>query len=82
VPATEKTPFNVKVAWLTRPILAEVILLLVSRGKISLDETVATYWIDRDVKDKPWHELLNPSPVPLSSNLEFLARPQWIRLES
>ena len=58
VPATEKTLYNV--ASLTKPISAEVILRLVSAGKMSLDEPISAYWIDPDVKDNPWHKLLTP----------------------
>ena len=56
VPATEKTLYNV--ASLTKPISAELILRLVSAGKMSLDEPISAYWIDPDVKDNPWHKLL------------------------
>src|SRR6266852_3929780 len=58
VPATGKTLYNV--ASLTKPISAEVILRLASKGKLSLDEPVSTFWIDPDVKDNPWNKLLTP----------------------
>jgi CubicO group peptidase (beta-lactamase class C family) len=58
VPANEKTLYNV--ASLTKPISAEVILRLASKGILSLDEPVSSYWIDPDVKDNPWNALLTP----------------------
>ncbi len=58
VPANARTLYNV--ASLTKPISAEVILRLASKGKISLDESVSAYWIDPDVKDNPWNALLTP----------------------
>lgn len=58
VPATSKTLYNV--ASLTKPISAEVILRLVSAGKLSLDEQISVFWIDPDVKDNPWNKLLTP----------------------
>jgi CubicO group peptidase (beta-lactamase class C family) len=57
-PTSEKTLFNV--ASLTKPISAEVILRLASDGKVNLDEPVAPYWTDPDVKDNAWNELLTP----------------------
>lgn len=58
VPATERTLYNV--ASLTKPISAEVILRLASRGTISLDEPLSAYWIDPDVVGNPWNKLLTP----------------------
>jgi CubicO group peptidase (beta-lactamase class C family) len=58
VPATGKTLYNV--ASLTKPISAEVILQLASKGKLSLDEPLSTFWIDPDVKDNAWNQLLTP----------------------
>jgi CubicO group peptidase (beta-lactamase class C family) len=58
IPANAKTLYNV--ASLTKPISAEVILRLASKGIISLDEPIAPYWIDPDVKDNPWNALLTP----------------------
>jgi CubicO group peptidase (beta-lactamase class C family) len=58
VPATDKTLYNI--ASLTKPISAETILRLASKGKLSLDETISTYWIDPDVKGNPWNTLLTP----------------------
>jgi CubicO group peptidase (beta-lactamase class C family) len=58
VPANARTLYNV--ASLTKPISAEVILRLASKGLISLDEPISAYWIDPDVKDNPWNNLLTP----------------------
>jgi CubicO group peptidase (beta-lactamase class C family) len=58
VPATDKTLYNI--ASLTKPISAETILRLASKGKLSLDEPVSAYWVDHDVKDNPWSKLLTP----------------------
>jgi CubicO group peptidase (beta-lactamase class C family) len=57
-PANEKTLYNV--ASLTKPITAEVILRLASEQKLSLDEPIAPYWTDPDIKDNPWSKLLTP----------------------
>jgi CubicO group peptidase (beta-lactamase class C family) len=48
------------VASLTKTITADVILRLASDGKLSLDESIAEYWIDPDVKDNAWNKLLTP----------------------
>lgn len=58
VPATEKTLYNI--ASMSKPISAEVILRLASLGQISLDESMASAWVDPDIKDNPWHKLLTP----------------------
>jgi CubicO group peptidase (beta-lactamase class C family) len=58
VPANANTLYNI--ASLTKPISAEVILRLASKGVISLDEPISAYWIDPDVKDNPWNALLTP----------------------
>jgi CubicO group peptidase (beta-lactamase class C family) len=59
VPATSDTLFNV--ASLTKPITAEVILRLASKGKLSLDEGMSSYWLDPDLKSNPWHAKLTPT---------------------
>lgn len=56
VPATEKTLYNL--ASLTKPISAELILRLASKGQLSLDEPMYPYWVDPDIKDHPWAKLL------------------------
>lgn len=54
--ANAKTLYNV--ASLTKPITSEVILRLASEEKLSLDEPIAAYWTDPDIKDNPWSKLL------------------------
>lgn len=58
VPASADTLFNV--ASLTKTITAETILRLVAKGKLSLDEPVARYWIDPDLKDNTKLQQLTP----------------------
>ncbi len=49
--ATASTPYNL--ASLTKPLTAEVILRLVSTGKLSLDEPMDRYWSDPDLSRDP-----------------------------
>ncbi len=49
--ATVATPYNL--ASLTKPLTAEVILRLVSTGKLSLDEPMDRYWSDPDLSRDP-----------------------------
>jgi len=49
--ATVATPYNL--ASLTKPLTAEVILQLVSAGKLSLDEPMDRYWSDPDLARDP-----------------------------
>lgn len=58
IPASAKTLFNV--ASLTKTVTAETILRLVAQGRLSLDESIAHYWIDPDLKDNPNVHLLTP----------------------
>lgn len=58
VQATPRTLYNV--ASLTKPVTAELILRLASRGQLSLDEPIWPRWIDPDVKDDPRHRRLTP----------------------
>lgn len=58
IAATEKTLYNM--ASLTKPLTAETVLRLASAGKLSLDEPMAPYWVDPDIKDDPWTPLLTP----------------------
>jgi CubicO group peptidase (beta-lactamase class C family) len=58
VAATDKTLYNM--ASLTKPITAETVLRLASAGKLSLDQPMAPYWVDPDIKDDPWTPLLTP----------------------
>jgi CubicO group peptidase (beta-lactamase class C family) len=69
VPADENTLFDV--ASLTKTITAETILRLVAKGKLSLDESVAPYWIDPDLKDSPDLKQLTPRML-LSHTSGFL----------
>jgi len=61
VPAPANTLF--KVASLTKPIVSLLTLRLVAAGKLSLDEKLAQYWVDPDVKADPRHLLLTPRLV-------------------
>lgn len=56
VPATASTLYNV--ASLAKPVFAEVVLRLVADGRLSLDEPLATHWVDPDVSGDPRHEEL------------------------
>ena len=58
IPVTGKTLYNL--ASLTKPITAETVLRLASAGKLSLDESMAPFWLDPDIKDDPWSKLLTP----------------------
>ncbi|WP_260610593.1 serine hydrolase domain-containing protein [Sphingomonas sp. IC081] len=49
--ASASTPYNL--ASLTKPLTAEVILRLVSAGKLSLDEPMDRYWSDPDLSRDP-----------------------------
>ena len=51
VPAKTDTLFDV--ASLTKTVTAETILRLVAKGKLSLDESIAPYWVDPDLQDHP-----------------------------
>lgn len=56
VPANARTLFDI--ASLTKTVTAETILRLVAKGQLSLDESIAPYWIDPDLKEHPKiHEL-------------------------
>ncbi len=58
VPATEETLYGV--ASLTKPVVAEVILRLVSQGDMSLDEPIYEYWTDPNVRGDERREALTP----------------------
>ncbi len=58
VVANTNTLFDV--ASVTKTITAETILRLVAQGKLLLDESVAPYWIDPDLKDNPNLAKLTP----------------------
>lgn len=55
-PAPDNAYFNI--ASLTKPIVMMLTLTLVSNGDWDLDEPLANYWIDPDVKDDPFHKKL------------------------
>ena len=61
VPVSDSTLFSI--ASMTKPVTAEVILKLVDKGKIALDEPMYPYFVDPDVKDDPRHKLLTPRIV-------------------
>lgn len=71
----ETAPFNTifNVASLTKPVVAMVILKLVSSGKWNLDEPLDRYWIDPDIKDDPRHKKLTTRLI-LSHQTGF---PNW-----
>jgi CubicO group peptidase (beta-lactamase class C family) len=56
VAANARTLYNV--ASLTKPVSAELILRLATRGALSLDEPIAPHWIDPDVADDARHKRL------------------------
>lgn len=70
-PATKATLFNV--ASLTKPVFAHAILALVDKGQFSLDESLAQYWVDPDVKDDARHSTLTARLI-LSHQTGF---PNW-----
>lgn len=58
VPASAATRYNV--ASITKTVTAETILRLVGQGRLSLDESMATSWIDPDLASDPRVRLLTP----------------------
>lgn len=58
VPATPKTMHGM--ASLTKPVMAEVVLRLMSEGRISLDEPIFEFWTDPNVRSDERNELLTP----------------------
>jgi CubicO group peptidase (beta-lactamase class C family) len=70
-PATVSTPYNL--ASLTKPLTAEVVLRLVSAGKISLDEPMDQYWSDSDLSSDPRRKMLT-ARMALSHRTGF---PNW-----
>lgn len=73
VAATPATLYNV--ASLTKPITAEVVLQLAARGKLALDESISSTWIDPDLLGDPRHRQLTPR-LALSHRTGF---PNWRR---
>jgi CubicO group peptidase (beta-lactamase class C family) len=72
--APVNTIFNV--ASLTKPVVAMLALKLASAGKLSLDEPLAKYWIDPDIKTDARHKKLTARPV-LSHQTGF-ANWRWL----
>ncbi len=58
---------------MAKPLSAEVVLRLVARGEVSLDESMATHWVDPDLADEPRRDLLTPR-IALSHRTGF---PNW-----
>ena len=58
VPATKDTMYGL--ASLTKPVMAEVVLRLVSEGRLSLDEPIHTFWTDRNVSSDERSKRLTP----------------------
>ncbi len=58
VSATSDTLYNV--ASLTKPVSAEVVLRLASKGVLSLDEPMDRYWTDPDIASDERRKLLTP----------------------
>lgn len=58
VMASSETMFNV--ASVTKVVTAETILRLAGAGKLSLDKSMAPYWVDPDIADDPRHKQLTP----------------------
>jgi CubicO group peptidase (beta-lactamase class C family) len=58
VPASSATRYNV--ASIAKTVTAETILRLVGQGRLSLDESMATYWVDPDLASDPRVRLLTP----------------------
>ncbi len=71
VMATTATLYNI--ASMTKPISAEVVLRLVARDRVSLDEPMAKYWVDPDLAADPRRDLLTPR-LSLSHRTGF---PNW-----
>jgi len=71
VRATPRTLYNV--ASLTKPVSAEVVLRLASKGRLSLDEPMHRHWVDPDVAGDPRSRLLTPR-LALSHQTGF---PNW-----
>ena len=71
VPATTSTLYNV--ASLTKPVAAETVLRLASKGRLSLDEPMHPFWTDPDLAADARHKLLTPR-IALSHRTGF---PNW-----
>lgn len=71
IPATPDTLYNV--ASMAKPVSAEIVLRLASRGRLSLDEPMYPYWVDPDLAADQRHKLLTPR-IALSHRTGF---PNW-----
>lgn len=58
VPATTQTLYNT--ASLAKPLTATVVLTMISKGKLGLDDRMADYWVDPDIANDPRTKLLTP----------------------
>lgn len=58
VPATTRTLYNT--ASLAKPITATVILTMISKGRLGLDDRMADAWVDPDIANDPRTTLLTP----------------------
>jgi CubicO group peptidase (beta-lactamase class C family) len=70
-PATTATLYNV--ASLTKPLTAEIVLRLASKGVLRLDEPMYKFWTDPDIAKDPRTKLLTPR-LALSHQTGF---PNW-----
>ncbi len=61
VPANKDTLFNV--ASIAKVFTTELTLKLVSLGKISLDESMSSHWVDPDIRSDERHKRLTPRMV-------------------
>ena len=68
VPATTRTLYNV--ASLTKPVFAELVVRLTADGRLSLDEAMASHWVDPDIASDQRHKALTPR-VALSHRTGF-----------
>lgn len=61
----QSAPYNAlfNVASLTKPVVAMLTLRLVSQGKWNLDEPLAHFWVDPDLKNDPRHHKLTTRHV-------------------
>jgi len=53
-------PYNAifKVASLTKPVVSMVALTLINEGQLNIEDRLYEYWIDPDISDNPYTELL------------------------
>lgn len=73
IKATRDTIFNV--ASLTKPVFAMMVLQLIARHELNLDESLSEYWIDPDLANDERHRKLTPRII-LSHQTGF---PNWRR---